>query len=141
VVCLSVIVKSRKMRRPRPPRGCRAIGGEKIKIKHVTNLMSAYAYLVLRKLFFGCLLEYLCFRLLCEEDCCLCYVQFCSSRNVPVPRQTSSLEHHPISAVRYSCPQLPSSSIRNLSKWNPVIVTGFHLSRNIPAGSLSNSKA
>jgi hypothetical protein len=26
VVCLSVIVKPRKMRRPRPPRGCRAIG-------------------------------------------------------------------------------------------------------------------
>jgi hypothetical protein len=26
VVCLSVIVKRRKMTRPRPPKGCRAIG-------------------------------------------------------------------------------------------------------------------
>jgi hypothetical protein len=32
VVCLkSVIVKPRKMRRPRPPRGCRAIGKKKLK--------------------------------------------------------------------------------------------------------------
>jgi hypothetical protein len=29
VVCLSVIVKPRTMRRPRPPRGCRAIGKKK----------------------------------------------------------------------------------------------------------------
>jgi hypothetical protein len=37
VVCLSVIVKPRKMRRPRPPRDCRAIGEKKHRLYNLIN--------------------------------------------------------------------------------------------------------
>jgi hypothetical protein len=45
VVCLkSVIVKPRKMRRPRPPRGCRVIGGGECHNKLISLESFYYQY-------------------------------------------------------------------------------------------------
>jgi hypothetical protein len=42
VVCLSMIVKPRKMRRPRPPRGCRAIGGGEVGCDSSVGIATCY---------------------------------------------------------------------------------------------------
>jgi hypothetical protein len=58
VVCLSVIVKPRKMRRPRPPRGCPAIGGKKDPNICVSSVQNVFHVTDLAPRNFGWLLDF-----------------------------------------------------------------------------------